>query len=357
MADSRLRILIFNWKDLTHPAAGGAEVYTEGFARELVARGHEVTLFVAAVAGQAERDVVEGVKIIRRGSRLGVYREARRFWKQDGDGNFDVVIDEVNTRPFLTPRYITSTPVVALIHQLCREIWHYEVPMPVGLVGRYVMEPWWLRSYRSTPVLTDSPSSAESFVPYGIRAATPLPIGSAPITVPDVAKETDPTIIFLARLVQSKRPDHAVEAFNIVRRTLPAAKLWMVGDGPWAEHVKKLAGPGIEFLGRVSGTEREELLTRAHVLVATSIREGWGLTVSEAAACGTPSIGYRAPGLVDSIAASGGHLVDPTPESLAAALLALFSGSLTLTPSTSLVPWSDVADAVEAELRRAVRRA
>ena len=50
---------------------------------------------------------------------------------------------------------------------------------------------------------------------------------------------------------------------------------------------------------------------RAHVLVATSVREGWGLNVSEAAACGTPAIGYSVPGLVDSIPASGGALVEP----------------------------------------------
>src|SRR5215207_8254827 len=101
-----MRILIFNWKDLTHPAAGGAEVYTEGFARELVLKGHEVTLFVSAVAGQPETEFVEGVRVIRRGGRLTVYRAARKYWKSEGEGQFDVVIDEVNTRPFLTPRYV-----------------------------------------------------------------------------------------------------------------------------------------------------------------------------------------------------------------------------------------------------------
>ena len=201
MADKPMRILIYNWKDLVHPNAGGAEVYTEGFARELAKKGHTVTLFVSAVADHPADEVVEGVRMVRRGSRLGVYREARRFWKTEGEGNFDVVIDEVNTRPFLTPRYIRSTPVVALMHQLARDIWQYEVSAPVGLVGRYIMEPWWLRSYRKVRVMTDSPSSAESFVPYGISRAYPLPIGAAPIDVPAVEKEARPTIIFLARLV------------------------------------------------------------------------------------------------------------------------------------------------------------
>jgi glycosyltransferase involved in cell wall biosynthesis len=354
MPEGPLRILIYNWKDLTHPAAGGAEVYTEGFARELAARGHSVTLFVSAVEGQPADEVRGAIRYVRRGGRLGVYREARKFWKTEGDGQFDVVLDEVNTRPFLTPRYVRGTPVVALIHQLARDVWQYEVPAPVGLLGRYVMEPWWLRSYRSVPVLTDSPSSAQSFEAYGIRGAIPLPIGAAPIDVPDVPKEARPTVVFLGRLVESKRPHHVVEGFRLIEASVPGAQLWLIGDGPYREEIEKNAGPNVHVFGRVSSRDREERLTRAHVLVTASVREGWGLNVSEAAACGTPTIGYRAPGLIDSVPASGGHLVEPNPQALARALTDFFSGDLTITPTSSIVTWPAVADAVEEHLRRAI---
>src|SRR6478735_6155534 len=110
-----MRILVFNWKDLAHPAAGGAEVFTERVARVLVRRGHQVTLFAAAVAGKPAREVVEGIELVRRGGRFGVYREARRFWREQPAHAYDVVVDEINTRPFLTPRWIRDTPVVALI--------------------------------------------------------------------------------------------------------------------------------------------------------------------------------------------------------------------------------------------------
>lgn len=353
-ADRSLNILIFNWKDLAHPAAGGAEVYTEGFARELVARGHSVTLFVAAVAGRPAEEFVGGVRVIRRGGRIGVYRAARRYWKHEGHAEFDVVIDEVNTRPFLTPRYVRNVPVVALIHQLAREVWQYEVPLPVGIVGRYVMEPWWLRSYRTVRVMTDSPSSARSFEQYGINGAHPLPIGAAPIEVPEVEKEAAPTVVFLARLVESKRPHHVVDAFTRVRVEFPDAQLWMIGDGPYRRELEARNVPGVTFFGRVPSREREERLARAHVLAVASVREGWGLNVSEAAACGTPTIGYDAPGLVDSIPASGGHLVEPTPEALGDALVQFFRGDLRVDVTSTLVPWSVVADAVEAHLFAAI---
>jgi glycosyltransferase involved in cell wall biosynthesis len=350
-----VRILILTWKDLAHPAAGGAEVFTEQVARNLVARGHEVTLFAAAVSGQPERETVAGVEIVRRGGRIGVYRAARRFWAAEGRGRFDVVLDEINTRPFLTPRWIRGTPVVALIHQLAREIWFYETPFPVAVTGRYVLEPWWLRAYRDVPALTVSRSSAESLQRYhGWRNVTVIPEGHGPHPVPDVPKEDEPTIVFLGRLVAMKRPEAAIAAFRLVRTELASARLWVIGDGPLLPRLRTDAAPGVEFLGRVGGDELVARLARAHVHVATAVREGWGLNVSEAALCGTPTIGYTAPGLVDSIPASGGTLVDPRPEALAGALVDFLAGDLELQPAVSTVPWPEVAAAIEGRLIQAV---
>jgi glycosyltransferase involved in cell wall biosynthesis len=353
-----VRILILNWKDLAHPAAGGAEVFTAEVARSLVDRGHHVTLFAAAVAGAREQEVVDGIQIVRRGSRLAVYREARRFWREQPAGSYDVIVDEINTRPFLTPRWVSGTPVVALIHQLAREIWFYETPWPLAVLGRYVLEPWWLRAYRDVPALTVSESSAESLRRYhGWREVTVVPEGHTPHSVPQVAKESEPTIVFLGRLVRMKRPDASIAAFLRLHERLPTARLWMIGDGPLLEDLRAAQPPGVELLGRVGGTELRERLARAHVLVATAVREGWGLNVSEAAACGTPSIGYAVPGLVDSLRASGGALVKPEPEALAEALERFFTGRLPLSPVVSTVPWEDVATAVERRLNEIARPA
>lgn len=321
----------------------------------LVRRRHEVTLHAAAVAGRPSRELVEGVQVVRAGGRLGVYRSARQFWGREGRDSFDVVVDEINTRPFLTPRWLRGAPVVSLIHQLAREIWFYETPFPVALAGRYVLEPWWLRSYRDVPALTVSPSSAESLRRHhGWRDITVVPEGSTQHPVPPVSKERDPTVVFLGRLVAMKRPGDAVAAFAIMKQRFPGAQLWMIGDGPLSSQLRETAPAGVALLGRVGRGELRERLARAHVLVATSAREGWGLNVSEAAACGTPAIGYAADGLRDSIPASGGALVNSSPQALATALVQFFSGSLPLTPRNSTVPWADVALAVERRLGEVV---
>jgi glycosyltransferase involved in cell wall biosynthesis len=133
-------------------------------------------------------------------------------------------------------------------------------------------------------------------------------------------KEAVPTVLFVGRLTSNKRPDHALTAFATLKEQLPEAKLWVVGDGPMLPKLKESAPNGTTFFGRVSDAKKRELMARAHVLIATSVREGWGLAVSEAALCGTRAVGYDVAGLHDSVPAAGGVLVEPRPDALARVL-------------------------------------
>jgi glycosyltransferase involved in cell wall biosynthesis len=353
-----VRILVYNWKDLAHPAAGGAEVYTHEVTRRWAARGHDVTLFCAAVPGRPATEDVAGVTVVRAGGRIGVYGAARRFHRGGRAGRFDLVVDEVNTRPFGCARWVRDAPVVGLIHQLCREIWFHELPWPLAALGRYALEPAWLRAYRDVPVLTVSPSSRDSLRAAGLRDVTVVPAGVVRRPRPPVQREPHPTVVFVGRLVANKGPADALAAFRLLRRRLPGARLWFVGDGPLRPALARHAPPGVHLFGRVGTARRDELLARAHALVATSVREGWGLVVDEAAAMGTPTVGYDRPGLRDSVRAAGGVLVRPDPAALAETLAARLPG-WTATPAATgwsggAADWDTVADAV---LDRATERA
>jgi glycosyltransferase involved in cell wall biosynthesis len=119
--------------------------------------------------------------------------------------------------------------------------------------------------------------------------------------VPSVTRESEPTVVVLGRLVAMKRPDDAIEAFKILPGRWPTALLWVIGNGPLFKRLRidHFSRSHVSW-GRVPSDELRTRLARAHVLVTTSVREGWSLNVSEAAACGTSSIGYGVPGLVDS---------------------------------------------------------
>lgn len=317
----RLRILVLNWKCTRHPAAGGAELFTHEIIRRWAAAGHDVTLFASAVAGAPESEVVDGYTVVRRGTRLGVYREARRFWAET-HGSFDVIVDEVNTRPFESPLW-ADVPVVAHIHQLARDVWFREMPVPVAAAGRFVMEPAWLRAYRDTTITTISDSSASSLRAVGLAHVVDIGLGvSLPAMLPAPAKDDEPTVAFVGRMVSAKRPLDAIAGFAHAREQLGRGRLLMVGTGPIAPLVAEAADrtPGVSYLGRLSEAEKFDVLARSHALAVTSVREGWGLVVDEAAALGVHAVGYRVPGLVDSVPAAGGTLVDPDPTALGTAL-------------------------------------
>jgi len=200
-----------------------------------------------------------------------------RFYLEEGRGKFDLIIDEVNTRPFLTPKWVDDAPVIALTFQVCRELWSYQMPFPVSTVGRYWLEPKWLRAYRDIPTVTISQSSRESLEAYGLKRIVVVPIGQNPLsTHPNVPRESRPTVIFVGRLESHKRPDEAIRAFEILQESMPDAVMWIIGSGPMEDDLRRMAPEGVVFLGKVPPAKKLERLARAHVLIATSVREGWG---------------------------------------------------------------------------------
>jgi glycosyltransferase involved in cell wall biosynthesis/O-antigen/teichoic acid export membrane protein len=351
VAKKPLRILILNWRDVSHPNAGGAEVYTHSVAQCWIEQGHNVTLFCARIHGRPQFEHVDGLNIIRRGSRYSVYRDARKYYLREGRGRYDLVVDEINTRPFLAPRWVDDVPVVGLAFQVCRELWRYQMYLPLALIGRYILEPMWLRQYHSAMVVTISESSKESLLQYGMKHVHIVPVGGETV-LPDVSspRESRPTVIFVGRLEAHKRPDEAIRAFKVLRDEFPDSIMWIIGSGPMQPQLRKSSPAGVQFLGQVSDTEKMDRLQRAHVVVATSVREGWGLVVTEAAALGTPTIAYNVPGLRDSVTASGGVLVSPNPKDLGRALCEYFkalpeTGLPSVTPG-GVIPWSQVADQI-----------
>jgi len=348
-----MNILVLAWRDLAHPSAGGAEVYTHQVARRWVRDGHAVTLFCAAVTGRPDTEAVDGVQVMRRGSQFSVYREAESFYRRCPPGSFDVVIDEVNTRPFFAPRFVRDAPVTALIFQLADEIWHHEVPWPLAWIGRRWIEPRWLQPYSDVPVLTISESSRASLHEAGLRRVSVVPVGLEVVERPLPQKEKEPTALFVGRLAANKRPAHAIAAFERARQSVPEAAMWIIGTGPLEKKLRR-QHRDVTFFGRVDEDTKYELMARAHVLLAPSVREGWGMVVSEAAAVGTTTIAYDVPGLRDSVRAAGGVLVAPRIDSLGDELarrLPALAGGASSPSGAGVATWDEVATAIMGHLR------
>ncbi len=304
-------ILVLNWRDITHPQAGGAEKVTHEIVRRWVLWGHRVTLFCAAYPGAAAEELIDGVQVVRRGRQHTVHWEAYQYYRRGLRGHYDVVIDEVNTIPFFAPLYARE-PVIMFIHQLAREVWRYEAPFPLSTVG-YRAEPFYLQAYQRTPIMTVSQSTEDDLRGLGLRGpfyVIPEAVDTVPLDpLPSIeTKELQLTLAFVGRVVPSKRVDHIIRSLAVVHRTgARDAQLWIIGgwDDAYRQELNKtIAVLGLEdhvtFFGHVDNTLKEYLLARAHMLVMTSVREGWGLVVSEANRLGTPAVVYDVPGLRDS---------------------------------------------------------
>ncbi len=110
----------------------------------------------------------------------------------------------------------------------------------------------------------------------------------------------------LSRLVPNKRVDLVVNAFNELQ--LP---LLVVGDGPEKNHLRKIAGPSVKLLGRVSSKEVEKLMESCRAFVYAGV-EDFGIAPVEAMASGAPVIAYARGGLLDSVRCLSSKLSSPT---------------------------------------------
>lgn len=323
-----MRILWFNWRDIKHPDSGGAEVLTHEIMKRFVQRGYEMTLFCPRVEGRPNKEEIDGVNIFRDGGKLTTYNRGRSYFKRHGQ-KYDVVIDEVNPRPFLNPKILNGKPVIVLFHQLIREEWFYEVPFPINYFC-YFYENQWLLPYRKSPTLTVSQSSKSDLEKIGFKNVSIIPMGISVEPLNEVGrKEEDPTIAFIGRLKKHKLPDHAISAFQMIKKEIPSAKMWIIGDGYMLNRLKKMNVKDVKFFGHVQNKEKYNLLSKAHLVLVPSMREGWGLIVTESNAMGTPIVAYNVNGLRDSVInGSNGILVnDNTPESLATAASGMLKDS------------------------------
>lgn len=334
-----MRILILNWRDIKNPRAGGAEVLTHEMARRWVAWGHTVMQISGGFAGAKKEEIVDGVLIIRKGMSdilafgIPVQLAAYIWFIKQKKNAFDVVIDEIHGIPFFSPLYVRNKKV-ALICEVADEIWHVIFKFPLNIVGKFI-ERNSFRFYKNVPFLAISQSTKKDLLEMGVDEShiTVLPMGvSAPSKIKSFPKEKKPTIIFLGRLLKTKGVEDAIGAFEQVSKKRKNAVLWIVGkaeDDYQAYLSKRIEKSGVgrqvKFFGFVNTEKKFELLTRAHILIVPSVKEGWGLIVAEAGLCKTPSVVYDVSGLRDIVTHGlNGLIVPKNTRAMAAAVEKLF---------------------------------
>lgn len=331
-----MRILWFTWKDKKHPFAGGAESVDEKIAKKLVQEGHTLIMISGGYPNCKRKETVDGYTSIRVGNEYTVYFEAYKYYVQNLIGWADIIIEEVNTIPFLTQLY-TKEKRKLLIYQLCRSVWFYQLPFPLSIIG-YLIEPIYLWIMRNNFVITESESTKEDLQRYGFKKSRistfPIAIDISPLKhITDKKTFKDFTILSLGSIRSMKQTLDQVKAFELAKKEIPSLKMKIAGTvvGEYGKKVVKYIHEStykndIEFLNRVSLEQKQELMKKSNIILVTSVKEGWGLIVTEAASQGTPAIVYDVDGLRDSVLDEKTGIITKqnNPEELANGIIHLF---------------------------------
>jgi len=322
------RILFLNWRDKSNPAAGGAESYTEQIARRFVQTGSSITLFTSAYEDAPPYDWSNDYLVIRKGSRFGVYLAAARHLKRYAN-HYDAVVDFQNGIPFFAPLWAPAAmPVVCVIHHVHQRQFDMYFRWPMNHVGRLLEGRVSRRVYGDRPMVAVSPSTRAE-MRRELRLRGPVHIVPNGVDAPQpssMVRSPSPSIALVTRLVPHKQIGHLVEVVPELLRRWPDLQVNIAGTGTGhqalIEQVRQLGlEKTVTLPGRVSEQTKSDLLSQAWLTVAPSMAEGWGLTVIEANAVGTPAVAYDVPGLRDSVRhGTTGWLVRPG-ESLATALI------------------------------------
>lgn len=316
------------WRDRDDPTAGGSEEHASQIAALWAEAGLDVTLRTAEVPGRPHEIVRDGYRVIRRGGRFTVFARTALAGLLNLDGRPDAVVEIFHGLPFFGPLW-TRAPRIAVLHHLHLDMWHSLLPPAASHIAhgieRYVEPPL----YRNTRIVAVSDSTRRALIDdLGFRGSqiSVVPNGVDARFSPGGEKAAAPTILAAGRFMPPKRFDVLLDSVAKVRRHVPNLRVWIAGEGPLRADLEAQArrlggGEWIEFLGRVSNDDLVNRYRAAWLVASTSVREGWGLTLTEGAACGTPGVATRIPGHVDAVVDGSTGLLATGTQELADAMV------------------------------------
>lgn len=315
-------VLALSWRDITSSRAGGAEVHTHEMLSRADKDRFRIYHFATRSEGQARREEIDGVTYIRHGNALTVIPAAMRFYRKHRN-KIDFVIDQCNTHRFFTPLWVEPEKRIFYIHQLTKEIWDYSAKFPLSKIGK-ALEESFLRLNRHDPVITVSESTRDELVERGYNKNKIRIIHNGVSFKPWehdewCPKEERPTFIYAGRYSPYKGINVAVEALAHIKKDYPDARLWIIGKKDqtyvdnnlmpicekahltWKDATDDSPTGDIVSWGYVSEEKKLELLSRSWALLFPSIREGWGIPITEAGCVGTPCIAFDSPGIREAV--------------------------------------------------------
>ncbi|HSP36772.1 MAG TPA: glycosyltransferase family 4 protein [Frankiaceae bacterium] len=312
------RVLMLAWRDLEDPEAGGSEVHADKVAERWARAGLEVVQRTARAQNHPDYKVRNGYQVIRKAGRYAVFPRSAAASIAGRNGSYDGLVEIWNGMPFLSPVW-SRKPRIVFLHHVHAEMWRMVLPPHMARVGETIESKLAPPLYRRSEIVTLSESSRHeiiSMLHMRPEKVTVVPPGISPRFSPGGERSVRPLVVAVGRLVPVKRFDRLIRGLLAAKALVPELEAEIVGEGYERENLQEQidaagATEWLRLVGRVDDDELVRLYRRAWVVASASAREGWGMTLTEAAACGTPAVATRIAGHSDAVADGiSGLLVD-----------------------------------------------
>ena len=356
-----MKVLWVAQRDPKNPRAGGVGRTIQELCSRLAMKGHQITVLTGGWKGCSVSEVVNGFKIIRYGQTLGPHFALPVFLLKQ---NFDLVVNDLgHAVPWVSSSLLARKNIVFFHHLHARTLNGQVNPVLAKII--IAIEKCYFIPYGRSTFVTESPSALNDLRSLGIDAKNieKIPPGVDKDVFHPAIKTKFPSMVYFGGMRRYKRPEEGIHLLNNLIDRIRDLKMVVVGSGPELQSLVTLSKKlnlqkNIKFTGHVSTIHLAEIVASSWLNIHTSVAEGWGFSILEASAAGTPTVAYDVPGVTDAIeqGLNGIKVEDGNRRGLADAALSILSDPERWWSSSTVVAekysWDNTAELWDALIRK-----
>ena len=297
-----MRILWFAHRDIKHPKAGGAERTIYEVGKRFAKLGVDINLVTVNPGNLLNYEVVDGIKTYRIRGNIKAHLYVNEMIKKIDP---DVIIDDMGHAVPWCSSWFTHKRVIVFFHHLHARSLPGQVNIFMANIIKFI-ENMYPFIYKDNIFVTESETSENDLIHLGIKKENiiRIPPGVDLNLFHPAEKTKNIQLIYFGGLRKYKRPEYAVKVYEELYYEMPNLKLIVTGDGPMLNKVRediKNKNYNIDFLGKIDYNELSKVIRESWINLHFSVTEGWGFSILESSASGTPSVAFKVPGVVDTI--------------------------------------------------------
>ena len=297
-----MRILWFAHRDIKNPKAGGAERAEYEICKRLIRLNVDVNLVTVNPGNLLNYERVDGIKTYRIKGNIIAHLKVKTMIKKISP---DIIIDDMDHAVPWCSSWFTHKKVIVVFWHLHARSLPGQVNIILAKIITFI-EKKYPFIYKNNTFITESETSENDLVNLGIKQKNiiKIPLGVDLNLFHPGDKTKNVQLLYFGGLRKYKRPEYAIKVYEELYNEIKDLKLIITGDGPSLNKIKedvKDKNYDIEFLGKIDYNKLAKVIRESWVNLHFSVTEGWGLSIMESSASGTPSVAFKVPGVVDTI--------------------------------------------------------